>query len=86
MRGRGQGVTRIPTHRTLKPFINEELSVAIANPVNFVGVGSRTTKPTAGYEATILLQVCEVVLNARDAGQLKTDQEIRYAIYCDTLV
>lgn len=86
MKGRGQGVTRIPTHRTLKPFINEELAVAIENPINFVGVGSRGPKPTAGYEATILLQVCEVVLNARDAGKLKTEQEKRYAIYCDTLV
>ena len=86
MRGRGQGVTRIPTHGTLKPFINEALEVAIKNPINFVGVGSRSTKPTAGYEATILLQVCEVVLNARDAGQLKTAQEQRYALYCDTLI
>jgi hypothetical protein len=86
MRGRGQGVTRIPTHRTLKPFINEGLELAIKNPINFVGVGSRSTKPTAGYEATILLQVCEVVLNARDAGQLRTEQEIRYAQYCDTLI
>jgi P63C domain len=86
MKGRGQGVTRIPTHRTLKPFINEALELAIKNPIYFVGVGSRSTKPTAGYEATILLQVCEVVLNARDAGQLKTEQEIRYAQYCDTLI
>lgn len=86
MRGRGQGVTRIPTHRTLKPFIDESLEVAIKNPINFVGVGSRATKPTAGYEATILLQVCEVVLNARDAGHLKTAQEQRYALYCDTLI
>ena len=29
MKGRGQGVSRIPDHSTLKPYINSELDVAI---------------------------------------------------------
>jgi len=30
--------------------------------------------------------VCEAVLQARDAGALRSDQELRYAQYCDVLI
>lgn len=86
MKGRGQGVRRISTHKTLKPFINNELDLAIKNPINFIGVGSRKKNPTAGYEATILHDLCQAVLDARDANVLKTEQEKRYAKFCDILV
>jgi len=86
MKGRGQGTTRIVTHKTLKPFINEDLALAIEHPIFFVGAGSIRTNPTAGYEASTLVQLCEAVLKARDAGVLKTEQEIRYAKYCDILM
>lgn len=87
MKGRGQGVTRISTHGTLRPFINRELDLAIKNPIRVLGgPGSRKKNPTAGYEATILHDLCQVVLQARDAGALKTEQEIRYAKSCDILI
>ena len=86
MKGRGQGVRRISTHKTLKSFINKDLDVAINNPIEFLGVGSRKANPTAGYEATILHDLCQAVLEARDAGALKTEQEKRYAEYCDILI
>lgn len=86
MKGRGQGVVRISTHKTLKPFINNELDLAIQTPINFVGVGSRIANPTAGHEATILHDLCQSILNARDAGALKTEQEKRYGVYCDILI
>lgn len=86
MKGRGQGVERISSHKTLIPFIINGLDVAIQKPIRFVGVGSRTTNPTAGYEATILLQLCEAILKARDEGVLKTEQEKRYARQCDMLI
>jgi len=86
MRGRGQGVTRIVTHSTIKPFINKDLDLAIQNPIYFVGSSSRKKKPSAGYEATILHDLCQAILDARDAGVLKTEQEQRYARYCEILV
>jgi len=86
MKGRGQGVSRIVTHPTLKGFINNDLDLAIQNPIEFIGAGSRRKKPNAGYEATILHDLCQAVLDARDADALKTDQEKRYAKYCETLV
>jgi hypothetical protein len=86
MKGRGPGVVRISTNKTLNPFISNELEVAIKNPINFIGTGSRKRNPTAGYEATILHDLCQAVLEARDAGALKTEQELRYAKYCDALI
>lgn len=83
MQGRGQGVARIIQHPTLKPFISKDLAVAIENPIWVKGF---SPKGIAGYEATTLLAVAESVLNARDEGVLKTEQEKRYAIYCDALM
>jgi hypothetical protein len=82
MRGRGQGASRIPTHPALKGFIGADLALAIENPIQFKSGGL----PTAGFEATILLQICDAILNARDADALKTEQEQRYAKAADTLM
>lgn len=85
MKGRGQGIHRIASHRSINPFIPHELEDALSNPIMFTG-HSPKGEPTPGYEATILLQICEAVLTARDNGSLKTRQELRYAFACDTLV
>ncbi len=82
MKGRGPGASRIPTHSTLKPYITPELEEAINNPIEIMSGGL----PVDGYEATVLLSVCESILNARDAGVLKTRQEIHYARACEALV
>lgn len=84
MKGRGQGVARIVTHSTLKPFISNDLDLAIRSPVHFVGAGSRKGKPNAGYEATVLHDLCQA--DARSADALKTDIEKRYATFCEVLV
>lgn len=86
MKGRGQGITRILDFKRLKPFIDEDLEVAISSPRYFVGVGSRVTKPTPAYEATLLVQLCEMLLDAKAAGALQTEQEIRYAKYAEALL
>jgi hypothetical protein len=83
MKGRGQGVARILSHSTLTPFMSDTLVAAIQNPVKFAGVGGRATD---GYEATILGDLCEAILNARDNGALKTEQELRYGVYADSLI
>jgi P63C domain len=79
---RGQGASRIPTHPALKGFIGDDLALTIENPIQFKSGGL----PTTGFEATILHQICEAILNARDAGVLKTEQEQRYAKAADTLI
>jgi hypothetical protein len=83
MKGRGQGVSRIVTHKTLKPFLDNELVLAIENPLMF---DSGAPLPTQGYPADILVQLCEAILKARDDNKLITEQEKRYARACDVLV
>jgi len=82
MKGRGQGIARILDHKALKPLINEDLRLAIEKPLKLSGFGSSTI----GYEATILLNICETILAARDSGVLKTEQELRYAKHADILI
>lgn len=83
MKGRGQGVARIVTNKTLKPFMDNDLALAIENPLVF---DSGAPLPTQGYPADILVQLCETILRARDGDALKTEQEKRYARACDVLV
>ena len=56
--------------------------LAIENPIKITRVG----KNTLGYEATILSDLCESILVARDNKALKTEQEHRYAEYADMLM
>lgn len=68
----------------LKPFINNELAMALANPIRFIRPG-RGGKLATGYEATILVDICDVILEARDAGVLKTSKQIVIAKQCEIL-
>lgn len=65
----------------LKPFITNELTVAL-QPIEF-------TMPSGGkaigYPATLLPQVCEIYLKARDADVL-TDLKIKYAASADLIM
>jgi hypothetical protein len=84
LRGRGQGMARITRHRILKHFIGNDLAIAIEKPLIFMRPDGG--KPTHGYGATVLVQVAEAILSARDAGALRTEQEVRYAAACDILI
>lgn len=83
MKGRGQGIARISGNTTMKPYINNDLSLAIDNPVEITG---RTPKPVHGFRAEILADLCDAILEARKDGALKTDQEKRYGQFAETLV
>jgi len=86
MKGRGQGAQRIVEHRTIKPFLGSDLSVAISEPILFVGASPRGNAPSSGFEAVVLQELCEALLSARDAGALQTEQERRYAQFADILI
>lgn len=83
MKGRGQGMARISGSSTLKPFMNNDLIVAIEQPALIVG---KTPKPVHGYRAEILADLCDALLEARQAGALKTEQEERYGQFAEVLV
>ncbi len=83
MKGRGQGMQRISSNSTLKPFMNNALAMAIEQPVEITG---KTPKPVHGFRAEILADLCDSILEARKAGALKTEQEVRYGQYAESLV
>lgn len=77
MKGRGQGIQRIATHRAINPFMDAELRAAIENPrlVDDADASGGNLKSPQCYEATILLKICEAIQKAGEEGLLKTEQE-----------
>lgn len=86
MKGRGQGIARIADLKAINTNENMGLTVAIQTPILFTGDSSREDAPTHGFEATVLQEVCEALLKARDTGALKSEQEKRYGQHADMLI
>jgi hypothetical protein len=61
----------------------KDLAVRIRNPILFRPPGPG--KPAYGYEATLLADVCDAVLEARKAGAL-APQQMHFAKQCEVLV
>jgi hypothetical protein len=72
--GRKQGdrLYQFATQKSILPFVSNDLISRMDNAVQFRAPtgGSAAT----GYEATILADLCEAVLAAREAGDLRADQ------------
>lgn len=86
MKGRGQGIARIASHKMFISQENNNIAVAIQNPIKFIGGSPQVDLPSDGFEAIILQKLCEAILKARDSELLKTEQELRYAQHADTLI
>ena len=62
----GAEIPRFATQMWIKPFISKELESALSNPIPF-----QPPHGTAyGYPATILADICDAILHARDAGKV----------------
>ncbi|MEB0133807.1 P63C domain-containing protein [Actimicrobium sp. CCC2.4] len=87
MKGRGQGVSRISSHKLIKHNENNALALAIETGIKFVGKSPKGVNiPSDGFEAVVLQEVCESILSARDKGLLVTEQDHRYAQQADALI
>lgn len=82
MKGRGQGTARIASLIRQKDSKFSELALAIENPIL---IDSGAPLPTQGYEAPLLVELCQAILDLRDNNLLKTEQEHRYAQACYVL-
>jgi len=58
--------------KNLKPFISEELAVAVNKPIRYIPL--HRGKAAYGLKAEVFPQICEVWLKARDAGALRGRQ------------
>lgn len=78
----GDRLARFASQNRLKPFAKPNLAGGTLKPIPFI-----TTKGmrALGYEATILPDICDAVLDARRAGQLTAKQE-HVAQRCEILM
>lgn len=67
----------------LKSFIPKDLAMALEEPVRFIRPG-RGGKLAVGFEATVLLDICDVILEARKSGSL-TPTQLVVADQCEVL-
>ena len=79
--GSGQRLTTFVASRNISPFINNELRVGIENPMLFVASGG----VAHGYPATLLVDLCNMVLEVRESGSLHR-QQAHIAERCEMLV
>ncbi len=81
-KGEGDRLARFVTGKILKTFIPDRLLEATVSPIKF-----RTPHGSLayGYEASVLADICEAVLAARQAGVLQ-EQQLHIAERCEILV
>jgi len=68
----------------IAPFIKKDLADALSHQVRFTRPG-RGGKPAIGYDATLLPQICDMVLEARLQGALNTEKLQFVAQECELL-
>ena len=79
----GQRLNTFMASKAIKPFISNDLVMGIQSPILFkTPLGGVTAH---GYPATLLVELCEAVLQARDAKSL-TRQQFHIAQRCDLLI
>lgn len=80
--GGGDRLAKFTAGKALAPYVSQELLAVTGNPIKF-----RTDKGLLayGYEATVLADICDVVLQARSDGRLQKQQE-HIARRCEILV
>ena len=76
-------LTSFLTGNAISPFVSSKLIARIERPIKFVPPGGGAV--AYGYEATLLADICDVVLNARKAGALLKQQE-HIAERCEILL
>lgn len=82
-----KGASELPpflAKKELSPFISEDLTVPLSNPIEYKPLhGGRTA---FGVPATLLPEICDIWLKAREAGGLKSKRDLLIAMQAETVV
>ncbi len=70
-------------YKNLKPFVSDELSEVLKTPIEYLPCKGK--QPQKGIKAEAIPKICDVWLQARDAGILKGTQMV-IAAKCDILI
>lgn len=81
-RGAGDRIAKFLSTKSIKPFADRYLGDVIISPIKFKTPAGSLAH---GYEATILADICDSVLEARKTGKLHYQQE-HIAKQCEILV
>lgn len=81
--GEGDRLLKFVTGKALTPYISGDLLEMIKNPIRFQTPSGGSL--AYGYEATILADLCDAVLEARKMGSLHP-QQVHIAAQCEILV
>lgn len=81
--GEGDRLAKFVTGNAISPYISSDLLAVIEKPIRFRI--PNTGMLVYGYEATILADLCEAVLEARQHGRLQPQQK-HIGIQCEILV
>ena len=79
--GSGARIARFTSTNVMKPHISSDLKVVLENPIKFLTPGGIAH----GYPATLLVDLCNAVLSAREAGRLLPNQR-HIAKQCEVLI
>ena len=71
--------------KSIIPFISNDLAMNLGNPIRFVRPGRGGVLAT-GYEANILPDLCDAILEARNAGALTGVRQTEIAKQCEIVV
>lgn len=82
-KGEGDRLARFASSDSIKPHVSSELASRIKSPVRFHAPTGGTA--ATGYEAVILPELCDAILEARKAGSLRA-QQTHIAIQAEILV
>lgn len=64
----GQWMQRLARNEAIKPHFSEELIQKIENPIEFIPPGQKAAR---GIEASLLVDICDALWEARKKGSLK---------------
>jgi len=81
-RGEGNRLVKFMNTKAMLGFATDDLRASILNPIRFK---TPTGQETIGYEATILADICDAVLEARKADKLNY-QQYHIADQCEILL
>ena len=75
---KSRGNISVINKKKLQPFMSDSLRDRLANPIKFRGYGTsgRGGHIGNGYTADTLVDLCDVYLDAKDAGLLDTPKEL----------
>ncbi len=71
----------------LNQFIDDDALEKIKSPISFKRVGSGGSAPeTNGFDATVLIDICDSLMQASKVEAFLTEQQIKYAMAAESII